>query len=300
MVILNDRLFERPFALASFESVPPFARVPAVIRALLDDVDLLPDILPDIARPQIAGLWIEGHAPNVARSQRPHLGLRTLRGNKWIVGGNGVWLAFFALLVHIDAKDLCQESAEILPVEVRIIGRAAIAEREVEKAVGAKDNSATVVVGVRLRLHEENLLGVGIGELAVLAHREARKDRAARLVCGVVHIQLALGRKCWVKRDRKQTFLIAAVVDPLANVEHDLDNAGVELGRIGDENAARLLDDVEIDWIARTLNRLNRPHQSKTGQDALESRHRNGIAHWCDDRLGRGRSLGWRREAQDE
>src|SRR5437867_718394 len=52
MRMLHDRILERPLP-AGLELVFPFAEVPPVVRALPDDVDLLPLVLPDVRRPEL-------------------------------------------------------------------------------------------------------------------------------------------------------------------------------------------------------------------------------------------------------
>ena len=52
--------------------------VPAIVTALCDEVDLLPFVLPDVRRPEVAGLPVEAHAPDIAQAISPNLPAGTI------------------------------------------------------------------------------------------------------------------------------------------------------------------------------------------------------------------------------
>src|SRR5205814_6663128 len=126
------------------------AQVPAVVAALDEDVDLLVQVLTDIGSPELAGLLVERHAPDVAKTVGPGFGngtreLTLLGSHEGIVRGHGVVLAG-VLLIDVDAQHLAERLLEVLAVAERIVGGAAVAQRDVEIAVGAEDDGAAVVV----------------------------------------------------------------------------------------------------------------------------------------------------------
>src|SRR5579862_2146383 len=69
VAVLDDRLLEGASG-ARLELMPSLAHAPAVVPALPDDVDLLPLVLADVARPQVARLPVEVIAPGVPPSRR--------------------------------------------------------------------------------------------------------------------------------------------------------------------------------------------------------------------------------------
>src|SRR5207248_3364168 len=139
-----------------------FLRVPAVVEAGLDDVDLLVEVLADVAEPQLAGLAIEAEAPRVAQAVgvdlRPRAGGRDEGVARGRPPGRG-----------IETEQLAEDDAEVLRVAHRVALRAAVAEAEVEVAVGTEDHVAAVVVGEGLLDGEEDGLGGGIERRASVA-----------------------------------------------------------------------------------------------------------------------------------
>src|SRR5262245_42601706 len=123
------------------ERVQALAQPPAVVAAFLDEVDFLVEILADVGGPELAGLLVERHAPDVAQAVGPGFGQRTreltLLGSpagERIVGRNRVILAV-VFLVDVDAENLAERLLQVLAVVERIIRGAAIAERNVEIAI---------------------------------------------------------------------------------------------------------------------------------------------------------------------
>src|SRR5262249_15209589 len=65
---------------------------PAVVAALLDLDDRLPQVLADLTDPQVPGLAVEAVPPRLAQAIRPHLGPRPLLGDERIVLRNAIVL----------------------------------------------------------------------------------------------------------------------------------------------------------------------------------------------------------------
>src|SRR5262245_21050567 len=90
VVILQDRLDQvladaDPFGPEGMEAL---AEVPAVVAALDQEVDLLVQVLPHLAGPELTGLAIERHPPHVPQAVTPDFRPRVLAINKGIVLGN--------------------------------------------------------------------------------------------------------------------------------------------------------------------------------------------------------------------
>ena len=93
-----------------------------------------------------------GRTPCARRcaGRRPRFpGRRPCLADEGVVLGNGVVLAL-VLVVDVDAQHLAEERLQVLAVVERVVGRAAVAERDVEVAVGAEAEGAAVVVPERL------------------------------------------------------------------------------------------------------------------------------------------------------
>jgi hypothetical protein len=58
-------------------------------------------------------------------------------------------------MIDVDAKNLSEENAELLPVALRVTSASAIAKSDIEHSVGAEDVEPAVVIWERLR-HSEN------------------------------------------------------------------------------------------------------------------------------------------------
>src|SRR6185436_6133339 len=84
------RVLVRGAVAVAAELVQSFALVPAVVFTLLDDVDLFPNVLADVGRPERAGLFVERHSPNVAEAQSPNLAASAGRIDERIVLRHGV------------------------------------------------------------------------------------------------------------------------------------------------------------------------------------------------------------------
>src|SRR6266511_4505419 len=96
VVVLVDR-WDRTRRRAAVEATSSFQPVPAEVRAggpaQRDGVDLLHDVLADVADPKVAGGAVEREAPRVAQAKRPDLGAGAPPAHERVVGGHLVALA---------------------------------------------------------------------------------------------------------------------------------------------------------------------------------------------------------------
>ena len=88
-----------PLPPLGLERVERFPDAPAVVAAVLDAVDHLPEVLADVAGPQLAGLAVEAELPDVAQADA--IDLRSPAGElalalRGVVRGNAVRLAVAA------------------------------------------------------------------------------------------------------------------------------------------------------------------------------------------------------------
>ncbi len=205
------------------------AQAPAVIAALLDNVDLLVQVLADVGGPEFAGLAIEGHPPDITQTISPDFRQSILLADERIVLGNGVILAR-VFLVNIDAQDLGQQGLEVLAIFEGIVGRAAVAQGNIQVAVRAETDGAAVVVPERSLDAQQHLLGGGIGPVRiVLADPEARQHIGPRrFLQGVKDEEFAGLFVIGVKRQSQKAFLVFIVV-----VAHALLNIEKNLGLVG-------------------------------------------------------------------
>ena len=142
---------------------------------------------------------------------------------------------------HVDADNRAQQRLRVLTVAARIVGRAAVADAEVEHAVGPEAHRAAVVVGEGLLDLEDDQLAVWIclgafdGEA-----REAGEVGSAR---GVPDVEVGVVGEFGIERDAEQP-LFTAEYDLFAEVEHAAHGAVGSVERdaaalFGDEQAAR-------------------------------------------------------------
>src|SRR5262249_36004589 len=131
----------------------PFAHAPPVVASSRDDIDLFPRVLTDVADPKIARLSIEREAPGIPKAVGEDLLLRRRAAAEWIVRRNGIGLP----PLDVDAEHLTEEHPRVLRALSGIPRRATVTEAGIQKAVGAEDDVAAVVVRVRLIEREEHV-----------------------------------------------------------------------------------------------------------------------------------------------
>ena len=213
--------------VAGTEAVVALEDVPAVVAAPLDDVDLLPLVLADVAGPQLAGLAVEGETPGVAEAVSPDLGAAATV-SKRVVRRDGVRLRG-RCVGDLYPQDGAEEGRGVLSAAQGVAGGTAVAEADVEVSVGAKGDLPAVVVRVGLLDLDDDQLGVRIGLSVQRIVVEAGNDGAAGVRCRVVDVQVAfVGR---VHSQAQQALFGAAAADAVAKVER-LHNKDVPSGQV--------------------------------------------------------------------
>src|SRR5262249_18593789 len=143
VVVFDDRHEDRrrpPFALGP-ERVAAFQHAPAVVAATLNAVDLLPQILADVAGPQVAGSAVKAHLPRLAQPVGPDLGVGALAIDEGVVLGDAVVLARVGV-IDVDAEDLAPQGTEILPRQVLVSDATGVTGGNVQAAVGTELQAA--------------------------------------------------------------------------------------------------------------------------------------------------------------
>ncbi len=208
-----------------------FPEGPAVVLALLDDVDLLAVALPDVTQVQLAGERVEAEPPRVAKPHRPELGadlggidretVEAGGADERVVGGHaiaaglhrrvGVGGQAAGLGVHIDAHQRREEIAgDVLGVAGGVVGVALVTQRRIQVPVGAEVQIAALMVAELVALLDQHLLGQRVGEVRVArADLEARQPLVAeRTDAGrVADVEEAVAGVVRMKRQAQQAFL---------------------------------------------------------------------------------------------
>jgi spermidine/putrescine transport system substrate-binding protein len=242
------------------EGVPALALVPAVVAAAPDDVDLLVTSLADVGGDEWAGAGaVEGQAPGVADAPGVDFGTGAGFSDERVVGGDGVGLAVGAA-VDVEAEDLAEERGEVLgvagggAVEALIVGVAAVADAEVEEAVGAEGEAAAVVVEVGLVDLEEEAFRGGVdagvvgggGELADVAGMIPVGGAGGAAVGAVVDVETAVFGEFRVEGEAEESAFVEALVEFRqlgAEIEEGVGAAGA--AGFEDVDEADLVDDQE-------------------------------------------------------
>src|ERR1051326_5568713 len=118
--------------------------VPAIIAALLHNIDLFKFVLAHVGHKQPARALIKREAPRIAKAKRVYL-RQSVAGGKRVVGRNRIRLAR-AGGVHVNAQQLAQQSLRVLPMAKGITLAAAIAQAKIEKAIWPKGKLARLMV----------------------------------------------------------------------------------------------------------------------------------------------------------
>src|SRR4029077_374852 len=186
-------------------------------------VDLLPRVLADITDVEIAVGPIEREAPRVPQPV-------------------GVDLP----VPPVQTQQLAQLAGEILRVVRWVAAGAAVARARVEPAVRPELELAAVVVVVRTVVDYEQLPPRGRKRAA--APREERVDLDIAGLVRVVDVKAVILRVHGIERDREQTLLGVATLDPVVNVEE-----GAPLPVRKRHDSPGPLDDVEAAGLALRL-----------------------------------------------
>src|SRR5690606_25140091 len=133
MIILPDRIDrigERRIGLTVAEGLASFADIPAVISAFLNDVDLFPQFLADIADPEKAGCFIERDSQRISDAICIDFWTRASDVDKRVVSRDAI-LAITAGRIDIDAEDRTEQRRQVLTIGMRVIAQPAVSETDV-------------------------------------------------------------------------------------------------------------------------------------------------------------------------
>src|SRR5262245_42907272 len=110
-------------------------------------------------------------------------------------------------MVHIDTQDLAEELLRVLRSVVGVVGRATIAQTNIEKTIWTKFDHPAVVIGKRLRDGEENRF-LSIRHIPI-AGRDVifRNHRRAVRLTRIVHKKASIVREPRMKREPEQSSL---------------------------------------------------------------------------------------------
>ena len=145
--MLPDRLEDRRRADLPLgaERVRALGEGPAVVPALADQGHRFPQVLPDVAGPDLAGGSVDAELPDVPQPVRPHFRAGPGDGDERVVSRDGVRLAALGA-VDVDPHHGRVEVGDVLAGLVAVRVAAAVAGGEVEHAVGAEREAAAEVV----------------------------------------------------------------------------------------------------------------------------------------------------------
>ncbi len=137
-------------------------------------------------------------------------------------------------------KDLAEEVVRVLGAVARVVSRSAVAEGDVEKAVVTELDHAAVVVLERLGDHQQDPLGVRIGDVDARGRPLIFGDHGRAVgYPRVVHEEPSVGGELGMKGQPEQA-LLAAGQDAAHDVEEHRRSAGAGLQQL---DPAPLLDD---------------------------------------------------------
>ena len=180
--MLDDRGHELARSLRTFGPEWVFALVdaPAIVAPLLDEIDHLPQVLSDLTCPQPL-LVVEAELPNLTMPERPDLTARIGLRHERVVLWNRIWPRAVGM-IDVDAQDRAEQIGKVLSRLQSVRDAAAVAGRQIEEAVRAESDAATVVSAGRP--FEDDLLAGWIGHRRLLTrlHLEAGQPAPRRLV----------------------------------------------------------------------------------------------------------------------
>ncbi len=116
-------------------------------------------------------------------------------------------------MIDVDSQDRPQQRGQILTVPVRITAAAAIAQCDVQHAVGTKRQSPAVVVPERLLDPHQLDFGIRIGPVRIITgHREPSHHRCeVSIRCGVVQVEIPVVPVVRMEGKAQQAFLILVI-----------------------------------------------------------------------------------------
>ena len=125
----------------------------------LDPVDLLDLVLADVRDPQVAVVPVEREPPRVAQPCRPDLVtcVELVVADEGVVGGNR------RIDRRVQSEHLAEQRGGVLRTTAGVAARPAVAQADVEHAVGTELDVTAVVVRERLFDVQQVASAVGVG-----------------------------------------------------------------------------------------------------------------------------------------
>ena len=175
----------RPLFAIGAKGMSPFHHAPAVVASLLDQVNHLPQILPDFPSPQSTGGGVEAELPQLAKTVGINLRTCTGRVHEWVVAGNGIRAIVFGS-IDVDSQQGGADVTNVLPRSQLIGDSAAITRRKIQIPVGTESQTSAVVSPEWPG--EDRLLRIHCRTWRILlCDREA--GDAAAIDCGVFRVE---------------------------------------------------------------------------------------------------------------
>jgi hypothetical protein len=271
-----------------FEAVVTLQPAPAVVLAAPNEIDLFPGVLADVPRKEAARRGVEAHAPGVAQAVRPDLRPRGTEGpagraarRERVVGGHGVLESRIAT-VDVDAQDAAEERLGPLRVILRITGRTAVADGDVQVSVRPEVEVASIVVAEGLLELEQHPLARRIrdGRPPAREASELAEPRPRRVLAGGEDVEEPVLGMVRMKRESEQAEF---AVRPRLDTQEDVGGIGV-LVRLEGQDQAALLGHEQT---AFTRTGVPEPHRRRE----IERRERFGDRQGTR-RGGRGEATG--------
>ena len=249
----------------------------------MSEVDLLFRALADVPDHHVAGRAVEREPPRVAQTVGPDLrtvrraarSARALRPTaEWVAG----WDRVRPARLRRDPQDLPEQRGLVLRVHLGVVPAAPIAHRDVEIAVRAELELATVVIALgRVRDRDQHALGGRAGRVAAgvggeLTDMLVTPGRLGAVLGRVIDVEPVARRVIGRERHRQQPLLAADVRHLARDVE---ERRGLLLA---------VLDQLDL---SRLLNHEQPMRVSGRGRDVGRSGER--AHHRRPDPRGRGR-----------
>lgn len=183
-----------------------FHEGPTVVSPVLDDVDFLPSVLPDVGCPEFTCFGMESQTPGIAKSEGENLGMVAGFVEEGVVIGKAVGTVARAG-VDIDSQDLAIVDKSVLRELKRIVGFASVAHSEIKQSVGAEEEIARVVVPVGLWDLEKDALGRWVGFVGISRRGlHFAQNRVLGTLEGVVKVELPVPGVVGMKGEAEESF----------------------------------------------------------------------------------------------
>ena len=286
----HQRLKDRRGALRTVRAyvlLASLGNAPAVIAALLNAHNALPQFPADFTHQKVSCFCVEGQTPRIPKPIRPDFAARLGQRDKRVVLWNGVQLPRF-LAVHINSQNARENIANILPRHkgVRWVGIVRVAGRDVEHPIRPKPHVAPFVSAGKPGEHDHPGLHINSWD-CIGCHAEAQDTRAvfnvplAAPVEGDPHeYQTVLGKI----RMQRHRINAADLAVELLQIGHQLDM--IHLGTRFERGYPPSLLDHDQATASRQREQIQRPDQRQFRIDALD--------HIGQRRFGRAMNAGGR------